>query len=148
MKRANRKCIVCGTEYEFCDSCGTSAAQRDDMWKALYHDMNCKHIYEALSAYMVGTRTNEEVIKMLSACNFDGIHLKPTMQKAYDEIMELATAPQSKKEEAVEAKSDTQEQEEKNNKTNKVEKKQDDPTNNKKKGVSSLYMNSSFKRVK
>lgn len=98
MKRVNRECLVCGEKYEYCDTCGAPTEEKTDLWKALFHDENCKHIYEALSAHMVGTRSNEEIVSMLSKCDLDSITLKPTMQKAYEEIMEIATAPAPKEE--------------------------------------------------
>jgi len=109
MKRVNRECIVCGEKYEYCDTCGAPTEEKTDLWKALFHDENCKHIYEALSAHMVGTRSNEEIVSMLSKCNLDSITLKPTMQRAYEEIMEIATAPSKKEVDKHEEKEETSE---------------------------------------
>lgn len=154
MKRANRKCIVCGKEYEFCDSCGSKEITRDQMWKALYHDKNCQHIYEALSAYLVGTKSNDEVIEMMSKCNFDGIELNPALHKAYEEIMELATAPKTEEpkeeinENTEEVKGQVSDEEDTEGKETEDEVQTDSTSKEENKGVSGLYNNAFFTRVR
>ena len=62
-----RKCIVCGEEYEYCNSCKAHA--KFPTWMALYHDDNCRSIMKICTEYMAGNLTKGEAKAALDKCN-------------------------------------------------------------------------------
>lgn len=44
-----RKCVICSSVYEFCPTC--ASYDKEPRWKLLFHDENCKKIYEVANAY-------------------------------------------------------------------------------------------------
>ena len=67
MKKNNKKCIVCGKVYTFCNSC--SAFDRYPRWMGIYHDENCKNVFEITSDYLSGDITKEEAKVRLDKCD-------------------------------------------------------------------------------
>ncbi|MCQ2147443.1 MAG: hypothetical protein MJZ16_08000 [Bacteroidales bacterium] len=59
-----RKCVVCGTEYEYCPTCYR------DKFKPKYmltiHSENCKGIWDVMSAYATKQLTKEEAKEFLA----------------------------------------------------------------------------------
>ena len=66
-KRNNKKCIVCGTAYTFCNNCGDYSHL--PRWKAIYHEENCKNIFEVASDYLAGDITKDEALEKFDACD-------------------------------------------------------------------------------
>ena len=79
-----RKCIVCGSEYNYCRSCPKDA--KKETWYALYDDENCKNISQALTDYNFNKITKEEAKDMLLNCNLS-IDLKDYYRKTLDVVM-------------------------------------------------------------
>lgn len=61
---ANRKCVLCGTDYEYCPTCERFAGY--PRWMFLFHDENCKKIYEVLNNYGAGAIDKNEAKSELS----------------------------------------------------------------------------------
>ena len=62
-----RKCIVCGTEYNYCRTCPKDA--KKETWYALYDSENCKNIAQALTDYNFKRITKDEVKESLAKCD-------------------------------------------------------------------------------
>lgn len=60
MKKGMRKCVVCGKEYEFCPTCAETADE--PTWKLMFHDANCREIYNTSTDYLAKKITKEEAI--------------------------------------------------------------------------------------
>lgn len=56
--KVNKKCAVCGTAYHYCTGC------KEDInmprWKFLFHDENCKNIYDIINSYKTNEITKEQ----------------------------------------------------------------------------------------
>lgn len=84
-KKNNRKCLVCGREYRYCPRC------REDKglpsWLALFHDNNCKVIFEVVNDYCNKIITKTEAKKMLDKCDLSGKkNFKESVANALNEI--------------------------------------------------------------
>ena len=62
-----RKCVLCGKEYEYCPGCPKD--YRKPLWHKLYHDENCRNIFEELNNYNFKLATKEETKDILSNCD-------------------------------------------------------------------------------
>lgn len=79
----NRICLVCGKAYEYCGSCD---GKRLPIWMNLYHDENCRQIFNAVNDYNHGLATKEQSRERLSACNLN-MDIKDSIQKVINELM-------------------------------------------------------------
>lgn len=94
MKTKPRKCIVCGKEYEYCNSCKQYAAF--PAWMAIYHSENCKNIMSIATEYMAGNLTKAEAKNMLDACDLtDKKAFKESVIKAVNEIYAVKKSAKS-----------------------------------------------------
>lgn len=59
----NKKCIVCGKRYSYCPTCTQDKFK--PVWMSLYHDSNCKDIWQTLCAESVGHMTAQEAAEKL-----------------------------------------------------------------------------------
>lgn len=85
MKKRTRKCIVCGTEYTYCNNCKSHASQPS--WMAIYHDENCRNIMNIATEYMAGNIAKEEAKEQLDLCNLKNKkNFKESVVRAVDEI--------------------------------------------------------------
>lgn len=62
-----RTCSICGQVYEYCPNCPTF----DDKprWMFLFHDENCKHIWEVLNAYQTNVKNATQAKNALQRLN-------------------------------------------------------------------------------
>lgn len=80
-----RKCIVCGTEYEYCNRCSSHATK--PTWMALYHDDNCRNIMNIASEYMAGNITKADAKSQLDKCDLTNKkNFKDSVAMAVNEI--------------------------------------------------------------
>lgn len=66
-KKNIRKCIVCGSEYEYCPSCNKYSNM--PRWKFNFDLENCKNIFMIASAYNSKTITSDEARAQFEACD-------------------------------------------------------------------------------
>lgn len=84
-KTKERKCIVCGKEYEYCNRCSSHANM--PTWMALYHDDNCRSIMNIATEYMAGNLTKAEAKSQLDNCDLTNKkNFKESIVKAINEI--------------------------------------------------------------
>ena len=95
MTKGTRSCIVCGTEYTYCNNCKNHASQPS--WMAIYHNENCRNIMNIASEYMAGNITKAEAKEQLDLCDLKNKKkFKESVTRAVEEI--CATKKSTKKE--------------------------------------------------
>lgn len=90
MVRNNKKCILCGKVYSYCNSC--SEFDHLPRWMECYCSENCKEIFNALSAYNMKTRPVESIIDTLKASNLEVEKYHEANQRYIKEILEKDAA--------------------------------------------------------
>ena len=99
MNRGKRKCVCCGKEYDFCPHC----AEYDSLprWMGMYHNENCKRIFETTNRYLLKTITAEEAKIQYSECDLSYKNkLKKTIVDSINEVNRL-TKKKHKKEKNI-----------------------------------------------
>ena len=71
MARNNRVCKVCGTNYQFCNNCGTVAPT--EKYKTLFCSKNCRDIFHTLSRYTVKSINKYETKEILSSLDMSNL---------------------------------------------------------------------------
>lgn len=64
--QTNRVCKTCGKKYFYCSNCDKSI--NDPQWKLMWHDENCKNIFEIVSAYVQRQISKDVAKKKLERC--------------------------------------------------------------------------------
>ena len=101
MSANNRKCLLCGTEYEYCPTCGHKIY---DLWKVNFCSRNCKDVYQTVVDFNCESKTAEEtkeILKTLDLSKKDQykVSIKESLNKIYkEENQKVVTLP--KKDEA------------------------------------------------
>lgn len=68
MAKLNKKCVICGNEYYYCNrSCQDSLDKPS--WMASFCSENCKKIYEAAAAFNVKKISAKEARIILDTCD-------------------------------------------------------------------------------
>ena len=67
MRRSNKTCIVCKEHYQYCDSCYEDIAQ--PRWKAIYHNENCKNLFNIATDFLAGDLEKTKAKEMLDKCD-------------------------------------------------------------------------------
>lgn len=83
MIKNNKTCICCSTRYTYCSGC--HEFNHLPTWMAIFHDENCRTIYNATS--MWGKVPSDEIKAVLDKCdlsNKDSFH--PAILKVINEI--------------------------------------------------------------
>ena len=95
MRKRTRNCVVCGTEYTYCNTCREHASLPS--WMALYHDENCRSIMNIATEYMAGNLTKADAKAELDKCDLTNKkNFSESVLKAVNEI--YATKKSSKAE--------------------------------------------------
>lgn len=86
-KKNNRKCICCSEEYRYCNSCAEDRMK--EPWNSIYHNANCKDIFNIASDYLANAITKEEAKEKFDKCDLsykDKLHHKivDAINDAYD----------------------------------------------------------------
>ena len=85
MRKINRTCIVCGHKYSYCPSCMEDAYK--PKWMTIFHDENCKNIFNATSDYLANDITKEKAKELLDKCDLSNkTSLHHTIVEALDAI--------------------------------------------------------------
>lgn len=92
MGKYTKRCAVCGKMYEYCNTCNAYANM--PTWMTMFHDENCKNIFEITSAYYAGSRSDEVIREQLLSCDLSN---KEQFTKKTQEVIEkLIEAPKRK----------------------------------------------------
>ena len=98
MVKNMRKCVVCGTEYEYCSTCSRHKSKAK--WMNTFHDEKCKNIYDICVQYNANMLTKTEAQEALAAYDLaDTSCFKEHIQK--DLVNIFAKEPKSKISKAV-----------------------------------------------
>lgn len=87
-KRSNKICHTCSTKYNFCTGC----AEYDHLprWMALFHNDNCRNIFNIISSYNVGHVSKEDALCQLKDCDLSyKNNIKENIIRKIDEIFEI-----------------------------------------------------------
>ena len=87
MRKPNRTCCLCGTEYFYCPSCSDG---KDPSWKVLFDNENCKKIFNVLTQYNFKHITSDEAKVQLENCVLD-VNMKERDRNMVNEIMNTVT---------------------------------------------------------
>ena len=71
-RKNNRKCICCSVEYRYCNTCNEDKMK--PAWHTIYHNENCKDIFNTASDYLAGAITKEEARQKFDACDLSYKH--------------------------------------------------------------------------
>lgn len=85
MKRYNRICVVCSTNYTYCSGCHEYI--KHPRWMTIYHNENCKDVFNITSDYLAGKLDKNAAKEMLDKCDLsykDKLH--HAIVKAIDDI--------------------------------------------------------------
>lgn len=97
MKKNNKKCIVCGEIYTYCNSC--SEFDKYPRWMGIYHEENCKNVFDIVSKFLSGHIDKEEAKEALSKCDLSN---KKNFHKAIlDAVNKIMASDKKRKKEPV-----------------------------------------------
>lgn len=86
----NRKCILCGTEYKYCGNCAEDS--RLEPWHTIYHDNNCRTIFNTATDYRAGLLTKEEAINIFDTCDLSNKeNFKSSILQLLNELYPVVT---------------------------------------------------------
>lgn len=85
MGKLNRTCVVCGTQYEYCHTCGT---QKDNQtWRNSFCSENCRSVYHVVVEYGSGLKTKQEALNLLNQLDLTNrAHFTDATNRLIDEI--------------------------------------------------------------
>lgn len=86
MAKLNRVCCTCGHKYSYCTDCYEDRYL--ETWHIMFHDENCKKIFNIINKHFYKHITTEEAIKMLKACDLSNLSdLNDDIQRDIKNIM-------------------------------------------------------------
>lgn len=71
VKKNNKKCILCGKTYTYCNRC--EEFDHLPRWMEIYCSDNCRTIFNTLTEYNAKNITAEEAAKRLEKCDMSDI---------------------------------------------------------------------------
>ena len=93
---ANRECLCCHNEYDFCPNCG--AGRLDPAWKSVFCSEPCKELWQTLSRFSMNFITKADAKSVIL-----GLDLKPIesyascVQRGYAKVMHEEKKPRKAK---------------------------------------------------
>lgn len=86
IRKNNKTCICCNTKYTFCTRCDDF--DFEPRWKAIFHDENCKDIFNLLTDYNAGNIDKETAINNLKKLDLSNIDIfKDNLQKEIKDLL-------------------------------------------------------------
>ena len=83
---ANRKCLCCHHEYDFCPNCGSG--HLDPAWKSAFCKESCKELWQTLSRYSMNFITKLEAKSIISELDLQPIESYAScVQRDYAKVM-------------------------------------------------------------
>lgn len=67
MAKLNRTCFTCGEKHSYCPDCYDD--RHLESWHIMFHDENCKNVFNIINQYFYSHITTEEAIKQLKCCD-------------------------------------------------------------------------------
>ena len=83
---ANRKCLCCHDEYDYCPNCGTGRLA--PAWKSAFCSESCKELWQTLSRFSMNFITKSEAKAVISELNLQPIEsYAKCVQRDYAKVM-------------------------------------------------------------
>ena len=83
---ANRKCLCCHDEYDYCPNCGTGRLA--PAWKSAFCSESCKELWQTLSRFSMNFITKSEAKAVISELDLRSIELyAKCVQRDYAKVM-------------------------------------------------------------
>ena len=87
-KKNNKVCICCSKEYSYCNRCKDFILY--PTWMNIFHDKNCREIFNTASAYLACEITKEEAKARFDACDLSNINsLKSKIVETINEVCKV-----------------------------------------------------------
>ena len=67
MARRERKCYLCGEQYQYCRTCSQDRAK--PAWMSEFHSESCKDVFDICTRYNMGLLTQAEAQDALASCD-------------------------------------------------------------------------------
>lgn len=67
MRKNNRTCACCGSQYTYCNTC--TAHQSEPAWKSTWCSENCKDIFMIVTDFLAKEISKAEAKQMLDRCD-------------------------------------------------------------------------------
>lgn len=84
-KKNNKKCIVCGKIYSYCNSCAEHRFK--PLWMNIYHDENCRSIFNIAADYHAGKINKEKAKELFNECDLSNLlNFKESIYKLINEL--------------------------------------------------------------
>lgn len=96
MAQANRICKTCGKQYFFCSHCDKSL--NSPQWMLMWHDENCKTVFEIASDYAQGRLSKSNAKTKLNDCDLTVFYtFKENIRNIIEDILteEITTESQT-----------------------------------------------------
>ena len=71
MAKLNRVCFTCGKKHSYCPDCYED--RHLETWHIMFHDKNCKNIYDIINSHFYKHLTTEKAINELEKCDLTNI---------------------------------------------------------------------------
>ena len=85
--QTNRICKTCGVKYFYCSNCDKTL--QSPQWMLMWHEENCKNVFEIVSAYVQKQIDKVTAKERLSHCNLKNLYsYKENIRKYVEEILE------------------------------------------------------------
>lgn len=85
MARRQRECYLCGKSYQYCSTC--SQDRTKPAFLAIFHNENCKNIFETCTNFNLELITKLEAQEALIECDLsDQANFKPYVQNDIERI--------------------------------------------------------------
>ena len=99
MKKPNRKCVICGTEYYYCNHSCTDSLNKP-AWMTSFCCESCKNTYDAAAKYHMQKISAEEAREILDTCDLSNkdnfaAFTKNLINEIYDTVGMLCEEPNS-----------------------------------------------------
>ena len=93
MAKANRTCIVCGEQYHYCNNCHVE----EPAWRTIFHDENCKTIFETINQKYFEHISEDEAIQTLMTCDLSVLESDAANEKIACTVDEMVNKKGSKR---------------------------------------------------
>jgi predicted nucleic-acid-binding Zn-ribbon protein len=84
MAQSNRTCFTCGSKYGYCPDCYED--RNLEAWHIMFHNENCKNVFDILNKHFYNHITTEEAIKQLNSCDLT-VKFNDDIRKEIDNIL-------------------------------------------------------------
>lgn len=87
MAKLNRTCFVCGKKHSYCPSCYEDRLL--ETWHIMFHDENCKKIFDIINQYFYKHINVDEAITQLEQCDLTNVEsFNEDIKKDIKDILE------------------------------------------------------------